>query len=511
LLALVCGANANANVDADLAAIIAMATAEDPAARYSSTDPFIADLDHWAAGRPVSARPDTWRYRAGKFVARNRLPVAAAVLAIVALLATTITATIASIRAERARAEAAARYNDTHGIARYLIFDVMQRLQNQPNSLKLRTDIAGTAQGYLDRLAALANADNQTRIDTAMGLRQLAAYQGKPGTANIDQPRAAKANLDKALSLVEHLPDQAARELAAGILLDQETIAANTDNDLKLADRLIDRAHGLIFAGPAPDPGLAAVYWSHKANLVSWEGDPAAEIAAAQAGLALPRLADDKDAMRTRELLLDQLEEGWLYSHHADKMLVVSLQQMQLAEEMHRRWPDDQAIVNRLVGARYNVGVAHSELKQYAQALQVLTQGSAEARTAALFDPQDRWAETEWRSIDAARAQALSFLHRYDEAMAIFHWWDDRTLAQWQADPSNRRRMRAHVEMLAMIGEAQAENHRFAEECRTDAQTLGMYQKMRQAGALAQSDLEMNVKLLNERMASNCQATMPAK
>jgi len=507
LLTLIVGAT----VDADLAAIIAMATAPDAAARYSSIDPLLADLDNWQAGRPVSARADTLRYRTAKFVARNRVPVAAATLAVLALMATTVLATIASIRAERARAEAAARYEDTHGIARYLIFDVMQHLENQPRSLKLRTEIAATAQGYLDRLAALPAADTATRIDTAEGLRQLAAYQGKPGTANIDQPQAARANLRKALGLVRQLPGDAARALTAGILLDQETLAANTDNDLKLADRLLEQARVLIFAANPPDPTLAATWYSHKANLVSWEGDSAGEIAAAQAGLALPRARDDKDAMRIEELLLDQLEEGWLYSHHPDKMLVVAQQQMHLAEDMHRRWPDDQAIVDRLVGARYNVGVAFNELARYDQALQVLTQGDDEAKAAAAFDPQDRWAETAWRSIDATRAQALAFLHRYDEAMAIDRFWIATTLAEWRADPANRRRMRAYVEMLAMTGEAQALNRRFADECRTDAQTLAMYQKMHQLGALAQSDLAMNVKLLNARMASNCNGAPPVK
>ena len=503
LLALIVGTTA----DVDLAAIIAKATAKDPTARYASTDPLLADLDNWQAGRPVSARPDSLGYRTAKFVARNRVPVIAATLAILVLAGTTVVATIASFRAERAQAKATARYEETHGIANYLLFDVMQRLSSQPNSLKLRTDIAATAQGYLDRLAALPDADDTTRIDTAKGLRQLAAYQGKPGAANIDRPQAARENLRKALGLVQPVAGDAAKALSAAIILDQETIAANTDNDLKLANRLLAQAHALIFARHPPDPGLAAAYYSHKANLVSWEGDSAGEIAAAEAGLELPRAANDKDAMATEEMLLDQLEEGWLYARHIDRMLPVAQKQMYLAEAMHRRWPEDQAIVSRLVGARYNVGVAFNELGRYDEALQVLTQGSAEAKAAAQFEPLDRWAEAEWRSIDSTRAQALAFLHRYDEAMAIDHTWTARALAQWQADPANQRRMRGYVEMLAMTGEAQELNRRYVEECRTDAQTLAVYQKMRSVGALTQADLDMNVKLLNQRMAKNCKQT----
>ena len=510
LLALIAG---NAP-DADLVAIIAKATAADADLRYASTEPFKLDLDDWKTGRPVSAQPNTLRYRTTKFVTRNRTPVIAATLAILALIGTTVFATIASFRSERARAEAAARYDDTHGIANYLIFDVMQRLENQPHSLKLRTEIAETAQGYLDRLAALPVADQKTRIDTAQGLRQLAAYQGKPGAANIDKPDAARANLRKALALVEPLAGEqpaggSARALAAVIILDAESIAANTDNDLKLAARLLTRAQALIFDPKPSDPALAASYYAHKANLVSWQGDNAAQIAASEAGLALVRPtngndADDKATMRLEELLLDQLEEGWFYRHRPDRMVAVAQRQMALAETMHRRWPEDQAMINRLIGARINVGMGLIELMRYPEALQVLERGSAEAKAASEFEPLDRWAEGQWRSVDSARAQALAFVHRYDEAMAIDHVWTARSLAEWQADPTNRRRMRNYVQMLAMTGEAQGLNGRFAEECRTDAQTLRVYQAMNKLGALTQSDLDMNVKLLSTRMAKNC-------
>ena len=505
LLALVVGDK----TDTDVAAIIAKATAADADSRYASTEPFKIDLDDWKTGRPVSAQPNTLGYRTTKFVARNRTPVIAATLAILALIGTTVFATIASFRSERARAEAAARYEDTHGIANYLIFNVMQRLENQPHSLKLRTEIAETAQGYLDRLAALPVADEKTRIDTAQGLRQLAAYQGKPGAANIDKPDAARANLRKALALVEPLAGAAARALAAAIILDAESIAANTDNDLKLAARLLTRAQALIFDPKPSDPALAASYYAHKANLVSWQGDNAAQIAASEAGLALVRPtngndADDKATMRLEELLLDQLEEGWFYRHRPDRMVAVAQRQMALAETMHRRWSDDQAIINRLIGARINVGMGLIELMRYPEALQVLERGSAEAKAASEFEPLDRWAEGQWRSVDSARAQALAFVHRYDDAMDIDHVWTARSLAEWQAEPPNRRRMRNYVQMLAMTGEAQGLNGRFAEECRTDAQTLRVYQAMNKLGALTQSDLDMNVKLLSTRMAKNC-------
>ena len=62
--------------------------------RYRSTEALIRDIDHYLAGEPLEARPDTWRYRVGKFVRRNRRAVAATALATVALAAISVFFTV---------------------------------------------------------------------------------------------------------------------------------------------------------------------------------------------------------------------------------------------------------------------------------------------------------------------------------------------------------------------------------------------------------------------------------
>ncbi len=70
----------------DLDTIVLTALRKEPARRYQSVDRLAADLRRHLDGRPVTARPDTWRYRAGKFVRRHRLPLAAATLVVLSLL-----------------------------------------------------------------------------------------------------------------------------------------------------------------------------------------------------------------------------------------------------------------------------------------------------------------------------------------------------------------------------------------------------------------------------------------
>lgn len=71
-------------VQGDLDAITLQALAHAAAHRYQSAQAFAGDLRGWLSGRPVHAMPDSWLYRARKFLRRNRLGVAqAAVVAVV--------------------------------------------------------------------------------------------------------------------------------------------------------------------------------------------------------------------------------------------------------------------------------------------------------------------------------------------------------------------------------------------------------------------------------------------
>lgn len=89
-------------LDADLAGIVAKATAHDPLQRYASVTEFADDLQRHRSGRPVRAARWTRRYRLRKFVARHRVEFALAILALGAL-----TGFVWRIALERNRALAA--------------------------------------------------------------------------------------------------------------------------------------------------------------------------------------------------------------------------------------------------------------------------------------------------------------------------------------------------------------------------------------------------------------------
>src|SRR6185436_10662538 len=77
----------------DLHNIVAMAMEVNPARRYGSVEQLADDVRRHLSGHPIAARRPTFRYRASKFVRRNKLGVAAAA-AIVIVTAVAFAATL---------------------------------------------------------------------------------------------------------------------------------------------------------------------------------------------------------------------------------------------------------------------------------------------------------------------------------------------------------------------------------------------------------------------------------
>ncbi len=85
----------------DLDAVVLKALAKEAPHRYASAEQLASDLGRYRQGLPVIARGQAWRYRAGKFLLRHRLAVAAASLVAVLTLGFIVTLLIQRREIER--------------------------------------------------------------------------------------------------------------------------------------------------------------------------------------------------------------------------------------------------------------------------------------------------------------------------------------------------------------------------------------------------------------------------
>jgi serine/threonine protein kinase len=115
-------------LEGDLDNILLKALRKEPERRYASVQDLSADLQRHLTGLPVLAREDTFAYRAGKFIQRNKVSVAAAaVVAITLITATGVTSWQATV-AKRERAKAERHFKEVRNLTNSFCSTFMTRL-----------------------------------------------------------------------------------------------------------------------------------------------------------------------------------------------------------------------------------------------------------------------------------------------------------------------------------------------------------------------------------------------
>ena len=189
----------------DLDNIVLMAMRKEPERRYGTAQQLAEDIQRHLDGRPVRARHDTFTYRAGKFIRRQKVAVgAAALIAITLLIGIIATAWQARVaRAERARSER--RFNEVRQLANSFVFEVHDAIVNLPGSTQARSLIVQRGLSYLDSLAQDAGNDRGLQRELAAAYEKLGAVQYTPTVAHLGDLDGALQSHRKAAALREAL------------------------------------------------------------------------------------------------------------------------------------------------------------------------------------------------------------------------------------------------------------------------------------------------------------------
>jgi serine/threonine protein kinase len=241
-------------VSGDVDTMTAKALESEPARRYESVAALAEDLTNYIEGRPLRARPASWRYQVAKFVRRNRFAVTAAGVGLLALFAGLGTALWQASLARREARVAEERLREVRSMTRTLVFDVHDAVARLPGSAPARELVVTRAVEYLDRLASQAAGDTLLMSELADAYERLALAQGD--LLRPDAAAAGRISDIKSLRLREAL--LAVRPGDAGIA---RAIAVTRDRLERL--RVFDTGF---------EDGTPAEFWAPGTQIVRAQG-----------------------------------------------------------------------------------------------------------------------------------------------------------------------------------------------------------------------------------------------
>jgi eukaryotic-like serine/threonine-protein kinase len=191
----------------DLDTIVLKALQKDPARRYGTVEQFAQDITRHLDGRPVLARPDTYRYRTTKFITRHKAGVAAAALVVVSLVGGIIATAWQARVAGQQRSRAERRFNDVRRLANSFLFEFHDAIANLPGATKARELVVKRAIEYLDSLSKESASDASLERELAAAYEKVGDVQGLPAFANLGDTPGALQSHRTALMLRRALAD----------------------------------------------------------------------------------------------------------------------------------------------------------------------------------------------------------------------------------------------------------------------------------------------------------------
>jgi serine/threonine-protein kinase len=169
-------------VDAALESVCRKAMALKPEERYPSPKALADDVERWMADEPVSAYPEPFTKRAGRWARRHRPLVAgAAALLVTAVVALSIGTVL--INHERARAEQSFR-QARQAVDDYFTAVSESKLLNVPNLQPLRKELLDRALKYYQGFIRERGGDRSVRAELAATYYRVAWITGYVGTAD---------------------------------------------------------------------------------------------------------------------------------------------------------------------------------------------------------------------------------------------------------------------------------------------------------------------------------------
>lgn len=489
----------SADLRGDLDNIVLSAIEREPARRYGSVRELADDLRAWLAGRPVSARPQTFAYLARKFVERHRVAVFTAAAATLALIAASLVALWQARIAVHERERAQQRFAEVRRFANTLLFDYHEGIQKLVGSLPMQQRLVRDGLAYLEQLRNDASDDAPLWREIAAGYVKVGDLQGNPFAANLgDFAGAAQSYAQAGLALdrvdaLGHAGDPAT-QLWRARLLARRAHLHYQGAEFDLARQLYAQAKAIFeqLAGAQPDDLDLLIEYT---DMLDFYGDLVGRLGQSQT-------PDGEDA-RASYLRAAELRRAAQLRHPDDRRLRYAVYNSQLREGAHWAGLNDMAraetafataleLIEALVAddkddayRQREVGVVLTRLAQAQDAMGKLDASVATALRALRHmegmlarDPDNDAMREGVTSTTGWAARQLIRAGRHEEALPIIRRQIEVNQQRLRAAPDNPD-IRFGLSLgYRRLGEQRAAAHDYAAAIQAHAEALAMQQPL---------------------------------
>jgi len=397
--------------------------------RYDSVDELARDVRRYLGGFPISARPPTLRYLAGKFFTRHRWGVALGTAAVLALCTTAAIALLQATLAERARQASQQHLEDVRALARSMIFDVNDALST--GITPGRAALVKVAAEYLARRIDTPDLSVAETLDLADALGRLADVEGNLAMHNLGRKDAAQQRYAQALTLLERVP--ASRRTDARWWYTAASIHRNQAMVLKVLGRpgpALDSAtegatqieRALALAPPdVKTRRLACLLKLEQVDaLYTMDEQPSlgrlddallalrGAVACAEALQALPQPRDTTTVLLSSALARQSRLS--MMAGRLDDGVAVARRNLQLMTALQARQPQDQQVVRFRTIAQSLLGYALIHSGHSDDGIAALSAGVDAAREQLRGDPHDERLRRDFIALDWTLGDAIMTL-----------------------------------------------------------------------------------------------------
>jgi non-specific serine/threonine protein kinase/serine/threonine-protein kinase len=460
----------------DLDNIVLKALRKEPARRYASVDQFAEDIRRHLGGLPVIARPDTVRYRATKFVQRNRVAVIGAALVFVTLVAGIVATSWQARRAleqeriartEQARAER--RFQELRKLARTVIFDYHDAISDLPGATAVRERLVADGLTYLDALSRDAGTDTALLTELGNAYERMGDVQGGSDFANLGNTEGAIASYRKALELYQARLDITPRDLltrrdVAVIHAGLGKLAWETGEvdsalaEFRLAVELIEP---LVAELPGSDELRMSLggFQDYVGRILLDRGEVAAAIAAFRAAIRSYEAQTEKTSERVRREYASSYEHlalALLNDNQFEEAHTVIRRSIDNWQSLADEFPNNAGHLRGLGVACFHEGNVLTQLGRREEALASYRGFLASSERLAALDPEnDQYRSDEAFALNRMGDRLLE-LERVGEAIPLYERSRRLRQASAAADSINLFKQAALIEAHAKLSRAHA-------------------------------------------------------